>query len=309
MSNQTTDTILMVRPARFGFNEETAANNAFQTNDRSRSQSEIEQAAQAEFDGFAERLRACGVHVIVAQDSPEPAKPDAVFPNNWVSFHHDGHIITYPMFSPLRRLERREEVIDQVLANGFRADRRSHLEVSEADNRFLEGTGSMILDHDHRLVYACLSQRTDAALLDDYGRLIGYEPVAFHSTDAQGHDVYHTNVMMALGISFAVICLDSVKDATERAMLEARLNATGKAIIAISLDQMNSFAGNMLQVKNADGKTFLVMSEQAFKSLTPAQVAAIEAHTNILHAPLYTIEQYGGGSARCMLAEVFLPKS
>lgn len=308
MSNQITDTILMVRPARFVYNEETAANNAFQTNDRSRSQSEIEQAAQAEFDGFVERLRACGVRVIVAQDSPEPAKPDAVFPNNWVSFHHDGHIITYPMFSQLRRLERREEVIAQVLESGFRAGRRTHLEDSEAGNRFLEGTGSMILDHEHRLVYACLSQRTDEGLLNDYARLIGYEPVAFHSTDAQGQDVYHTNVMMALGETFAVICLDSVKDAAERAMLEARLNATGKTIIDISLDQMNRFAGNMLQVKNTDGKSYLIMSEQAFKSLTPAQVAAIEAHTNILHAPLYTIEQYGGGSARCMMAEVFLPK-
>lgn len=309
MSNQITDTILMVRPARFGYNEETAANNAFQTNDRSRSQSEIEQAAQAEFDGFAERLRAYGVRVIVAQDSPEPAKPDAVFPNNWVSFHHDGHIITYPMFSMLRRLERREEVIAQVLNSGFKAGRRTHFETSEAENRFLEGTGSMILDHDHRLVYACLSQRTDEGLLNDYARLIGYQAVAFHSTDAQGQDVYHTNVMMALGETFAVICLDSVKDAAEKAMLESRLNATGKAIIDISLDQMNRFAGNMLQVKNTDGKPCLVMSEQAFRSLTAAQIANIETHTAILHAPLYTIEQYGGGSARCMLAEVFLPKS
>lgn len=308
MSNQITDTILMVRPARFGFNEETAANNAFQTNDRSRSQSEIEQAAQAEFDGFVERLRACGVRVIVAQDSPQPAKPDAIFPNNWVSFHHDGHIITYPMFSPLRRLERREEIIDQVLTSGFTSGRRTHLEAAEAENRFLEGTGSMILDHDHRLVYACLSRRTDEGLLHDYARLIGYQPVAFHSTDAQGQDVYHTNVMMALGETFAVICLESVKDDSERTLLESRLKDTGKTIIAISMDQMNSFAGNMLQVKNAAGEAFLVMSEQAFKSLTPAQVAVIEAHTSILYAPLYTIEQYGGGSARCMLAEVFLPK-
>ena len=307
MSIQTTDTLLMVRPARFGFNQETAANNAFQVNDTSRSAEEIQAAAIAEFGEFVARLRAQGINVIIAEDNPEPYTPDAVFPNNWVSFHHDGSVITYPMYSPLRRQERREEIIALVQAQ-FAAGKRIHMEQHEAEGRFLEGTGSMILDHDNRRVYACLSPRTEAGLLEEFGRITGYKPVVFHSTDAAGHDVYHTNVMMAIGETFVVICMDSVKYPAEKAMLEAEFAATGKEVITISLDQMNAFAGNMLQVRNAAGQTFLVMSEQAFRSLDPEQVARIEKHTQILHSPLYTIEQYGGGSARCMLAEVFLPQ-
>lgn len=308
MSIQTTDTLLMVRPARFGFNEETAANNAFQVNDAGRSPEEIQAAAAAEFDEFVARLRAHGINVIAAEDSPEPYTPDAVFPNNWVSFHHDGSVITYPMFSPLRRQERREEIIALVQSQ-FAAGKRIHMEQHEAEGRFLEGTGSMILDHDHKRVYACLSPRTEAGLLEEFGRITGYKPVIFHSTDAAGQDVYHTNVMMAIGETFVVICMDSVKEPVEKAMLEAEFAATGKEVITITLDQMNSFAGNMLQVRNVAGQTFLVMSEQAFRSLNPEQVARIEKHTQILHSPLYTIEQYGGGSARCMLAEVFLPRN
>ncbi len=308
MSIQTTDTLLMVRPARFGFNPETAANNAFQVNDAGRSPEEIQAAAAAEFDEFVARLRAQDINVIAAEDSPEPYTPDAVFPNNWVSFHHDGSVITYPMFSPLRRQERREEIIALVQSQ-FAAGKRIHMEQHEAEGRFLEGTGSMILDHDHKRVYACLSPRTEAGLLEEFGRITGYKPVIFHSTDAAGQDVYHTNVMMAIGETFVVICMDSVKDPVEKAMLEAEFAVTGKEVITITLDQMNSFAGNMLQVRNAAGQTFLVMSEQAFHSLDPEQVARIEKHTQILHSPLYTIEKYGGGSARCMLAEVFLPRS
>jgi hypothetical protein len=219
MSIQTTDTLLMVRPARFGFNQETAANNAFQVNDTSRSPEEIQAAALAEFDEFAARLRAQGINVIVAEDSPEPYTPDAVFPNNWVSFQHDGSVITYPMFSPLRRQERREEIIALVQAQ-FAAGKRNHMEQYEAEGRFLEGTGSMILDHDNRLVYACLSPRTEAGLLEEFGRITGYKPVIFHSTDAAGQEVYHTNVMMAIGETFVVICMDSVKDPAEKAMLD-----------------------------------------------------------------------------------------
>jgi hypothetical protein len=306
MSRQTTDTLLMVRPARFGFNAETAANNAFQTNDQSRSPAAIQREAVQEFDAFAAKLREAGVQVIVAQDSEEPLKPDAVFPNNWVSFHHDGTVVTFPMFSPLRRRERREEVIAQAVEEaGFSTHARVHLENHEAEDRYLEGTGSMILDHDYRIVYACISRRTDAELLAEFASLTGYEPVAFRSVDEQGQDVYHTNVMMALGETFVVICLDSVKDENERAMLTAKFAATNKEIISISLAQMNSFAGNMLQVRNTTGDTFLVMSEQAYKSLTADQIVRIESHTRILHSALYTIETYGGGSARCMLAEVF----
>ncbi len=305
MPDQTTNTLLMVRPARFGFNAETAANNAFQHNDTSRSPEAIQASAVAEFDAFVETLRRHGIRVLVAEDTPEPAKPDAVFPNNWISFHADGCVITYPMFSSLRRLERREDVIEQVKAAGFQVRRRICLEEYEQQGRFLEGTGSMILDHVHRLAYACLSPRTDAGLMEVFSRVSGYAPVLFHAVDAQGQAVYHTNVMMAMGETFVVICLDSVPSKEEQGMLEWRFKLTNKDIISISLEQMNAFAGNMLQVRNIAGETFLVMSEQAYRSLNEEQVARIQQHTQILYSPLYTIEQYGGGSARCMMAEVF----
>lgn len=298
----------MVRPANFAFNEETAANNAFQSRDDNMNAVEMRQQAMREFDEFVQKLRDAGVNVIVAEDTHEPARPDAVFPNNWVTFHQEGWVVTYPMFAPTRRLERRDDVIRMVLERGFRATDRIHLEDSEAEQVFLEGTGSIIFDHPHRLAYACLSPRTDAALLGELCRKIGYREVVFHAVDAGGQDIYHTNVMMALGETFVVICLDSVRDAAERSMLENKFAETGKEIIDISLEQMGAFAGNMLQVRNAAGDTILVMSETAYRSLTPAQVRALEAHTRLLYSPIQTIETYGGGSARCMMAEVFLPE-
>jgi hypothetical protein len=307
MRNQTTSHLLMVRPANFAFNEETAANNAFQVKDGRLTPEEIRKNAVSEFDGFVKSLREAGVHVIVARDSVKPPKPDAIFPNNWVTFHQEGFLITYPMFAPTRRRERRRQIIESVLKDGFQSDRRVNLEFNEKRNRFLEGTGSIIFDHQHKLAYACLSPRTDASLLDDLCEEIGYKPVLFHATDGKNNDIYHTNVMMALGETFVVICLDSVKDAEERAMLVKRFADTKKAIVEISLAQMNAFAGNMLQVRNEQGETILVMSEQAYNALTPEQVATLQKHTRLLHSPLYTIEKYGGGSARCMMAEVFLP--
>jgi hypothetical protein len=309
MRQQTTPHILMVRPANFAFNAETAANNAFQSRDQDMSAVEMRQHALREFDEMVKRLRDAGVDVIVIEDTPDPVRPDAVFPNNWVTFHQEGWVVTYPMFAPTRRLERREDVIDTVSGQGFHASGRVHFESAEAESRFLEGTGSIIFDHVHRLAYACLSPRTDAGLLEELCRKIGYEKVVFHAVDAKGQDIYHTNVMMALGETFVVICLDSVRDAGERAMLEARFRETGKAVVDISLEQMNSFAGNMLQVRNTAGETLLVMSEQAYRSLTPAQIRDLEAHTRLLYSPINTIEHYGGGSARCMMAEVFLPKA
>jgi hypothetical protein len=308
MRRQTTQHILMVRPANFAFNEETAANNAFQSRDTDLSPQEISQKAQSEFDTFVEKLKAAGVDVIVARDTARPIKPDAVFPNNWVTFHQEGFVVTYPMFAPTRRKERRRQIIDTVLRTGFRSDRRVNLEFNEKLNRFLEGTGSIIFDHQHRLAYACLSPRTEAGLLNELCAELGYKAVVFHSVDAQGQDIYHTNVMMALGETFVVICMDTVRDAGEREMLEAIFKKTQKEIISITLDQMNAFAGNMLQVRNKQGQTILVMSEQAYKTLTPVQVQQIEQHTRVLHSPIYTIEKYGGGSARCMMAEVFLPE-
>jgi len=298
----------MIRPANFAFNEETAANNAFQSRDGKMTAEEMRQNAVREFDSFVQHLRDAGVNVIVADDSPSPAKPDAVFPNNWVSFHQEGLVVTYPMFAPTRRRERREEVIEEILQQGFSAQNRIHLESSEATNRYLEGTGSIIFDHQHRLAYACLSARTDAGLLEELCQKIGYQKVVFHAVDANGQDIYHTNVMMALGETFVVICLDSVRDTAERKMLEEKFKATGKEIVDITLAQMNAFAGNMLQVRNTAGDTILVMSEQAYRSLTPAQIKTLEKHTRLLHSPIETIETYGGGSARCMMAEVFLPE-
>ncbi len=305
MHTQTTQHILMVRPAHFGFNEETAENNAFQKRDGSLSSEEIQQRARAEFDQLVARLREVGVNVLVAEDSDQPVKPDAVFPNNWVTFHPGGLTVTYPMYAPTRRQERREEVIQVAAEAGFQPRQRIHLENNEAVGRYLEGTGSIVFDHPNRLAYACLSPRTDEHLLRELCTVLAYEPVIFRAVDAQGQDIYHTNVMMAIGETFVVICLDAVRNAQERAMLEERFRATGKEIVPISLEQMEAFAGNMLQVRNQQGDTFLVMSEQAYRSLTPEQIRSLERHTRLLYSPLYTIETYGGGSARCMMAEVF----
>lgn len=298
----------MVRPANFGFNEETAANNAFQSRDGRLSPVEMRERAMQEFDGFVAQLREAGVDVLVAQDTETPIKPDAVFPNNWVTFHQEGYVVTYPMFAPTRRLERSDAIIEQVLQQGYRSERRIGFEHHEPQNRFLEGTGSIIFDHQHRLAYACLSPRTDADLLEELCQAIGYQKVVFHAVDENGQDIYHTNVMMALGETFVVICLDSVRDTAEHKLLEDTFRQTGKAIVDISLAQMNAFAGNMLQVRNTDGQTILVMSSQAYRALSPAQIEQLEKHTRLLHAPIDTIETYGGGSARCMMAEVFLPK-
>lgn len=306
-TQQTTDTLLMVRPAQFGFNEETAGNNAFQVNDPTLSQEEIQERAKNEFDAFVGKLRAAGVEVIVVEDNSDPFSPDAVFPNNWVTFHEDGAVITYPMFAPKRRLERREDVIE-ALSRDFYIDDRLKLEWHEGQNRFLEGTGSMILDRPNQLVYACLSERTHEDLLEEFCTFTGYEKVVFHAIDAKGQPIYHTNVMMALGETFAVIALDTIADPKEKAKVLAHLHHTNKEVIEISVEQMNAFAGNMLQVHNKAGQTILVMSEQAYRSLTAAQVARIQAHTGILYSAIPTIETYGGGSARCMMAEVFLPK-
>lgn len=305
---QITDTILMVRPARFGFNEQTAESNAFQNNDGRLSPEQIMTQARAEFDGFVEKLRAAGVEVIVAEDTPTPVKPDAVFPNNWVSFHEDGLVALYPMNTPNRRIERREDIIAQV-AQQYEVKERWDLSHHELDGRFLEGTGSLLLDRPNKIAYACLGPRTDEGLLDEYCARLGYQKAAFHSVDGNGLDIYHTNVVMALGEDFVVICMDTVKNLRERALLLDLFEETGKAVIEISLDQMNHFAGNMLQVKSKMGPTYLVMSEQAYQSLTEDQIETLEEYTNLLPVPLYTIETYGGGSARCMMAEVFLQKS
>lgn len=303
-TTQITNTILMVRPANFGYNTETAGNNAFQTNDKTLDPGEINTKAQQEFDVFVAKLKAAGVEVIVIEDSPAPLKHDAVFPNNWFTTHEDGTLITYPMYAQMRRLERREDVIEDLVEKyGF--DKHIRLENREQMERFLEGTGSMILDRDNKIVYACRSIRTDEGLLDEFALWMGYEKIIFESYDNNGLPIYHTNVMMALGTSFCVICLDTITDAVQRREVIDKLTVTGKDIIGITREQMNAFAGNMLQVKGLDEQTFLVMSSQAYQSLSSEQIIQLELHTQLLHSPLYTIEAYGGGSARCMIAEVF----
>ena len=302
---QTTNHILMVRPANFGFNEETAESNAFQTKDTSKTNSQVRAEAVAEFDAFVAQLRGVGVNVIVAEDSVTPVKTDAVFPNNWVSFHADGTVITYPMYAPVRRLERQESIL-QLIENQFIVNNRVHLETAEAEHLFLEGTGSMIFDRPNKIVYACLSPRTNVEVLDRFCETVGFDKVVFTSTDGDGKEIYHTNVMMALGETFCVICLETIADKSERDLIVQTLEETHKEIIEISLAQMMKFAGNMLQVRNADGELYLVMSKQSYDSLTESQISQIQEHTNILSIPINTIETYGGGSVRCMMAEVFL---
>ncbi len=307
MKSQTTTQIMMIRPAHFGYNAQTAENNSFQTKETDLSVEEIKNKAQEEFDFFVQKLRDKGVEVLVVEDTDDPIKPDAVFPNNWISFHDNGTIITYPMYAPSRRGERREDIVN-LIKEKFEVKRLIRLEEYESSNQFLEGTGSMILDRVNRLVYACISPRTEAKLLDEFCNWAKYKKVEFHAVDDNDVDIYHTNVMMAIGDRFVVICLDTIKDKSEKKKLLQGFKKTNKEVVEISLEQMNAFAGNMLQVQNSLGKTFLVMSEQAYQSLHTEQVQQIEKHTEILHAPLYTIEKFGGGSARCMMAEIFLKK-
>jgi hypothetical protein len=298
---------MMVRPANFGFNDETAGNNAFQSNERGESNEDIASKARDEFDSMVKTLRSKGVDIIVVEDTNEPIKPDAIFPNNWISFHDNGAVVTYPMFAKNRRIERREDIIEGLKKN-FEVDRRYTFEHYEENEMYLEGTGSMLFDRDRNIMYACLSERTDPQIIDKFCVLMGSERVVFHSVDRNGDAIYHTNVMMALGEDFAVLCTASISKQDELDHLTNRLEATGKEIVDISFDQMEAFAGNMLQVRNSSGDTFLVMSQTAYNSLNKNQIETLSAKTNILPINIDTIEYYGGGSVRCMMAEVFLPR-
>lgn len=294
----------MVRPANFGFNPETADNNTFQKNDPSLTINTIKEKAIQEFDAFVEQLIAHGIQVTVIPDTATPIKTDAVFPNNWISFHEDGLLITYPMFSKNRRLERRPDIIE-TFSKSYSIKNHIRLEKWESTLQYLEGTGSIIIDRVHKIAYASLSIRTDEKLFEDYCQFMKYKKVVFQSVDADGIPIYHTNVMMALGTDFVIICMESIPDPKEKEQLRSLFTATNKKVIDITLDQMAHFAGNMLQVKNTEGLSYLVMSSQAFHSLRKDQIQEIESYTNILHSDLRTIETYGGGSARCMIAEVF----
>lgn len=295
----------MIRPAHFAYNEETALNNTFQKKSNA-SYEQISKLAKDEFDQMVSVLRHEGIEVVVIDDTPKPIKPDAVFPNNWISFHDDGTILTYPMNASSRRLERREDIIEYFNVH-FKVSRRLSLEIFEPKNQFLEGTGSMILDRKNKIVYACLSPRTHIELLHHFSLLMDYKVCFFKATDQNGIDIYHTNVLMALGVDFVVCCMQAVEP-SKKEELESLFVATGKELVDITFDQMNSFAGNMLQLCNHNGDPILILSRTAFNSLTKEQLNKLSSKTKLLPVEIPTIEKIGGGSARCMIAEVFLKK-
>ncbi|RZS96815.1 citrulline utilization hydrolase CtlX [Cecembia calidifontis] len=309
MPQQTTSTILMVRPANFGFNPETAANNFYQKQDQ-RSVVEINALAQEEFDGFVSMLRQNGVRVLVVEDTIEPKKTDAVFPNNWFSTHEDGKVILYPMFSPNRRLERRKDILEFLIQSGFSISEIVDLSFFEKDEQYLEGTGSLVLDRANRIAYACKSVRTHPVPLAYFGRLFGFEVLDFDAVQTvEGVElpIYHTNVMMHVGTDLAVVCLDSLPVKSDKLKLQNKLTQSGKKIIPITVKQKFQFAGNMLEIKNERGEKITVMSDTAYHSLNEAQIKSIEKYTKILVPKIPTIEKLGGGSVRCMMAEIFLP--
>jgi hypothetical protein len=307
---QTSSTILMVRPANFGFNPETAESNFYQKQD-SRSQEEIRTLARAEFDSFVAMLRDQGVNVLVIEDSEEPIKTDSVFPNNWFTTHPDGKLILYPMFSPNRRLERRKDIIEQLMHLGFKVNEIIDLSFFEESGQFMEGTGSMVIDHQTKVIYACYSERTHPVPLDYVAKILGYSVVGFEAAqEIEGliSPIYHTNVMMHVGTDLAVVCLDSIPKLADRRKVQESLTKSGKKLIPITAKQKFNFAGNMLEVSNDGGEKFTVMSQAALDSLNVGQIQQIEKYTTIISPSIPIIEKLGGGSARCMMAEIFLPR-
>jgi hypothetical protein len=304
---QTTSHILMIRPSGFAFNEQTAASNSFQVSDDVLDKN-LSDLATEEFDSMVSLLSSVGIQVHVIQDTEIPPKPDAVFPNNWISTHENGTLITYPMFAPNRRTERREDIID-YLSDKFNIKHRYSFEFYENEDEpmFLEGTGSMIFDRPGNMVYACTSPRTDIRLIDKFNVLMGTQSLVFQAVDRHGKDIYHTNVMMAVGQDFAVVCLESIADPDSRKRVRHTLEHGGKEIVDITLHQMEHFAGNMLEVENQEGKRFLCMSKSAFDVLTEKQKEILSEKTTLLPVSIPHIEKYGGGSVRCMMCEIFLP--
>lgn len=301
---QTTNTILMIRPAAFRYNDETAGDNAFQ---QASDEGHVQEKALKEFDAFVALLRNEGVDVVVFDDTPEEDTPDSLFPNNWLSFHEGGIASLYPMYAANRRLERRPDIL-AALSKDFLLEQIFDLSYLEKNNIFLEGTGSMVLDRAHKIAYTCLSERTNEEALKLFCQQFGYTPMAFHACDETGKPIYHTNVMMSIGEDLALICIEAISNEDEEEKVVESLQKTGKKIIALSFEQVRQFAGNMLNVHDNNGEQLLVMSEQAYLSLNDGQLGAIKNFAHVVHAPLYTIEKHGGGSARCMMAEVFLEK-
>ncbi|MEX6627397.1 citrulline utilization hydrolase CtlX [Tenacibaculum salmonis] len=308
---QTTNTILMVRPASFRMNEQTAVNNHYQQELANTLPATINAKAQQEFDAFVIKLKAIGVDVIVVEDTKKPDTPDALFPNNWISFHENGDVAIYPMFAENRRLEKREDVLAVLEEKGFKINSIIDYSDAEEEGVFLEGTGSMILDRTNRKAYCALSPRADEELFIEFCEDFEYTPVIFTANQTVNGEVaaiYHTNVMMCVAETFAILCLEAIDDKKEKKSVVKHLKTSGKEVIAVTEKQVVQFAGNMLQVKGANDERFLIMSSSAYNSLTNDQLQKINKHNKIIHSSLETIETCGGGSARCMMAEVFLSK-
>ena len=294
--------ILMVRPYQFYFNQQTAANNFFQSNINIENANEL---AIAEFDAMVEKLRAHQIKVNVIQDTKDPSTPDSIFPNNWVSTHEGGTLCLYPMFAQNRRAERKSTVID-FLESNYKIENTLDLTDLEKEGIFLEGTGSMVLDHQNKLAYGCLSERLDKNAFNEWCDKMQFKAIAFKAVDDKAQPIYHTNVMMCMGDQFVVICLESIPNEQEKQIVLESFKKSNKEVIEISQDQLNHFAGNMLQVFDTNEKPHLIMSEQAHTSLDPAQLKSLEKYNPILPISIPTIEALGGGSTRCMMAEIYL---
>ncbi len=301
----------MIRPASFGFNPETAANNYYQKIPEDLSQDQIKELAIKEFDEIVSKLKEHGINVIVVEDDPAQQTSDSVFPNNWISFHNDGRVGLYPMYSSIRRRERRDDIYNDTLpGHGFKTTDIVDFTGNESNNLYLEGTGSMVLDRVNRIAYASLSDRTDSVVLNEFAHTFNYKVVSFSSYQSILDNrklIYHTNVMMCLGDDFAILCKDAIDDQSERQQVIDSLTNTGKEIIYITEDQTQNFAGNMLEVDSDSGKKYLVMSETAYNSLNDRQLEVISNYCTIIQSRLDIIETCGGGSVRCMMAEIFLP--
>jgi hypothetical protein len=304
---QSTSRIMMIRPGQFGFNVATSETNKFQQSDfESKSALSVQTEALLEFDLMVSLLRKTGLDLHIFDENDVGFTPDAVFSNNWVSFHQSGKVVLYPMMAENRRLERRMDVIT-ALKKDFKVEEIVDLTYFEAQNKFLEGTGSMVLDRRYKIAYACLSQRTDFDVLHAFGNALDYEVIAFSASDRNNEAIYHTNVLMCVGDIFAVVCLEAIKNPDERYRVRTALEETNKYIIELSLDQVSCFAGNMLLVRNDLHSKFLVMSTQAYECLSEKQRNALSDYARIIHTDLAVIENYGGGSARCMMTEIHLP--
>ena len=306
---QTTSTLLMIRPVAFAYNAETAETNRFQDAELAIEPAEAQRRAGLEFDGLVSALRGAGVRVLVFDDTPEPHTPDALFPNNWISFHGDGTQVIYPLQAENRRREVRSDVLEALAAeHGLAPSRTVDLRALVPADTYLEGTGSLVLDRAHAIAYACHSPRTHAAALERFALEMSYQVIAFHAVDAGGVPVYHTNVLLCVGRAFAALCTPAISDRAECECVTRSLRDTGHDLIELSFQQMDAFAGNMLEVQSDSGEARIIMSASARRSLMPEQLECIERHGEIVATPLETIEGLAGGSARCMLAEVFLPR-